>query len=72
LQREAGIGSYSSAWALLHKVRLALGEGEQAHKLSRDAVEVDESKLFGRRRRGRWWDVASPLGVPGWSPPSNR
>ncbi len=50
LQRETGIGSYKSAWGLLHKVRRVLGESE-AYKLHRGVVEVDESKV-GCRGRG--------------------
>jgi hypothetical protein len=50
LQREAGIGSYGSAWALLHKVRLLLSERGDAWPLRGDAVEVDETKVFGRGR----------------------
>ncbi len=52
LQQEVGIGSYGSAWALLHKVRLVLGEHEDAWPLRGDAVEVDETKVFGRGRPG--------------------
>ena len=54
--KETGIGSYKSAWGLLHKVRLVLSEDE-ANPLDEGAVEVDESMLPGigghRRHLGR-------------------
>lgn len=55
-QKETGIGSYKSAWGLLHKVRLVLAEGGD-YPLHRGSVEVDESMLPGvgghRRHLGR-------------------
>jgi transposase-like protein/ribosomal protein L37AE/L43A len=52
-QRDAGLGSYKTAWLLLHKVRSALG-----HPLRialEGAVEVDETYIGGYRpgRNGR-------------------
>jgi hypothetical protein len=53
LQRETGIGSYETAWSLLHKVRRVLGEGDQ-YPLRREAIEVDESQVGGKGTgRGR-------------------
>lgn len=54
LQRDTGIGSYQTAWTLLHKLRSAL-HPRAAHRL-RGLVEVDESYVGGHekgRRGGR-------------------
>lgn len=48
LQRETGVGSYETAWLLLHEVRRVLGEGEH-DPLRQGAVEVDESQVGGKR-----------------------
>jgi transposase-like protein len=57
-QRDTGLGSYQTAWVLLHKVRSALAEG--AGFLLTGTVEVDETYvgarekgLRGGRQRGR-------------------
>jgi transposase-like protein len=57
-QRDTGLGSYQTAWTLLHKVRSALAEG--AGFLLTGNVEVDETYiggfekgLRGGRRRGK-------------------
>ncbi len=52
LQRDTGIGSYESAWVLLHKLRSTLGPRRQ--DLLGGLVEVDESYVGGseRGRRG--------------------
>jgi transposase-like protein len=57
-QRDTGVGSYQTAWSLLHKVRSALTEG--AGFLLTGDVEVDETYvgarekgLRGGRQRGR-------------------
>jgi hypothetical protein len=47
LQRETGVGSYETAWSLLHKVRRVLGESDQ-YQLRREAIEVDESQVGGK------------------------
>jgi hypothetical protein len=53
LQRETGIGSYKTAWLLLHKVRATLEESPD-YSLSRGTVEIDEAQVGGRRgRKGR-------------------
>jgi hypothetical protein len=46
LQRDTGLGSYKTAWLMLHKLRSALAGGE--HALLEDLVEVDESFVGGR------------------------
>lgn len=51
LQRETGIGSYRTAWALLHKVRRVLSENDE-YPLTED-VEADESLLTRSGARGR-------------------
>lgn len=51
LQRDTGIGSYGTAWALLHRLRSALH-----HRLGRTLVglvEVDESYVGGHERGRR-------------------
>ena len=56
LQRDLGLGSYRTAWHLLHRIRKAMepkGEG-----LFTGKVEADETHVGGRfdkrRKRGRW------------------
>jgi transposase-like protein len=48
-QRDTGLGSYQTAWSLLHKVRSALAEGAEV-RLSGN-VEVDETYV-GAREKG--------------------
>jgi len=48
-QRDTGVGSYQTAWSLLHKVRSALTEG--AEFLLTGDVEVDETYV-GAREKG--------------------
>jgi transposase-like protein len=52
LQRDTGLGSYQTAWALLHKLRSALGPRPEVRL--QGLVEVDESYVGGpeRGRRG--------------------
>lgn len=57
--REVGIGSYKTAWALLHKVRRVLGEHVQ-WALKEGKVEVDEAMVGGRKGR-----IARHLGRDG-------
>jgi hypothetical protein len=49
-QRETGIKRYETAWALLHKVRMALDDSEK-RPIHEGVVEVDESMWGGRGRR---------------------
>jgi transposase-like protein len=48
-QRDTGLGSYQTAWTLLHKVRAALGEASE-RQLSGN-IEVDETYV-GSREKG--------------------
>jgi hypothetical protein len=50
LQRDTGLGSYQSAWTLLHKVRSALWHRAE-HRLE-GLVEVDETYVGATRERG--------------------
>lgn len=56
LQKETGLGSYSTAWALLHKIRRVLNESDE-YPLGRGKVEVDETQIGGGQpgsgRQGR-------------------
>jgi transposase-like protein len=53
LQREAGIGSYRTAWLLLQKVRNTLTESSD-YLLHQGTVEIDEAQVGGRKgRQGR-------------------
>jgi transposase-like protein len=49
-QRDTGLGSYQTAWTLLHKVRSALRH--RAHRRLRGWVEVDETYVGSKRERG--------------------
>lgn len=51
LQKDTGLGSYRTAWLLLHKIRAALrrGPGELLHGL----VEADETYLGAPHEKGR-------------------
>lgn len=49
LQADLGLGSYRTAWLLLHKIRSCFGES--ADFLLRGAVEVDET-LIGAKEKG--------------------
>lgn len=51
LQRDAGIGSYRTAWLLLHKLRAALGR--QPGELLSGLVEADESYLLAPHEKDR-------------------
>lgn len=51
LQKDLGLGSYKTAWTLLHKLRSALGA--RASQRLVGLVEVDETYLGARRETGR-------------------
>ena len=51
LQRNLGLHSYRSAWHLTHRVRAAMREDPLA-KLLEGTVEVDETYIGGKPRRG--------------------
>jgi transposase-like protein len=78
LQRETGLGSYETAWALLHKVRAILSESCD-YPLSEGVIEVDESQVYGRGSgRGRklgiggTWLVAAVERVEVTNPKNGR
>jgi transposase-like protein len=50
LQRDLGIGSYETAWLLLHKVRRALKETPGFFRLLTARVEVDDAYVGGVER----------------------
>jgi transposase-like protein len=50
LQKDLGLGSYKTAWTLLHKLRSALGE--RAGQRLVGLVEADETYVGARRERG--------------------
>jgi hypothetical protein len=50
VQRVLGLGSYQTAWAWLHKLRRAMVL--PGRELLSGVVEVDESYVGARRRRG--------------------
>lgn len=55
LQKDLGLGSYKTAWTLLHKLRSSLGE--RASQRLVGLVEADETYVGARHepgRRGRW------------------
>jgi transposase-like protein/ribosomal protein L37AE/L43A len=52
LQRDTGLGSYKTAWTLLHKVRSALGSNPLAPL--RGDVEADETYVGRRQPRARY------------------
>ena len=49
LQRELKLGSYKTAWFLMHRIRLAMDQGEMQEPLSGE-VEVDETYIGGKPR----------------------
>jgi transposase-like protein len=51
LQKDLGLGSYKTAWTLLHKLRSALGEAAADRLVG--LVEADETYVGARREAGR-------------------
>ena len=51
LQRDVGLGSYQTAWAMLHKLRSALGR--RPGQLLKGTVEADEAFVGGPRTGGK-------------------
>lgn len=51
LQRDLGVGSYQTAWHMLHKLRSALGR--RSGQLLRGRVEADEAFIGGARSGGK-------------------
>ena len=53
MQRELGLGSYRTAWFLMHRVRLAMTDGiDAAPKPLSGTVEADETCVGGKPRKG--------------------
>lgn len=58
LQRELGLGSYRTAWFMMHRVRHAM-EGKPLQELLTGTIEVDETyvggkpRITGKSKRGR-------------------
>lgn len=50
LQRELGIGSYRSAWRMLHQIRKAIGKKEYKEAF-KAIVEIDETYVGGKPRK---------------------
>ncbi len=50
-QRDTGLGSYQTAWTMLHKLRSALGR--RTEQLLKGVVETDEAFLGGSRSGGK-------------------
>jgi transposase-like protein len=51
LQRDLGLGSYQTAWTMLHKLRSALGD--RSGQLLKGVVEADETFVGGHRSAGK-------------------
>jgi len=51
LQRDLGVGSYQTAWTMLHKLRSALGR--RTGQLLQGVVEADETFVGGARSGGK-------------------
>jgi transposase-like protein len=51
LQRELKLGSYKTAWFLMHRIRFAMEQGQMREPLS-GTVEVDEAYIGGKPRPG--------------------
>ena len=51
LQRDLGLGSYGTAWTMLHKLRAALGR--RPSQLLKGRVEADETFVGGSRSGGK-------------------
>jgi len=59
LQRETGIGSYRSAWRMLHQIRSCMGK--ESYKDTFDAlVEIEETYVGGKPRRDNHHTPSSP------------
>jgi len=56
LQRQLGHCTYHPVWAMLHKLRMAIGKRDELYTLS-DVIELDEDffsqKLTGKKRTDR-------------------
>jgi transposase-like protein len=52
LQRNLGLGSYEAAWFMAHRIRLAMATGSFAKGPLSGTVEVDETYIGGKPRKG--------------------
>lgn len=52
LQRQLGLGSYQAAWHMAHRIRHAMSQ-EPLAGLLKGGVEVDETYIGGKPRKGR-------------------
>lgn len=50
LQRQLGLGSYRTAWLMMHKIRRAMGEREELYTLKGN-VQMDEFGVGGKQPR---------------------
>ena len=55
LQREMGMGSYESAWRMLHQIRKAM-ENEEYKETFEAIVEIDETYVDGKPRKENRYD----------------
>jgi transposase-like protein len=54
VKRTLGIGSYKTAWYLCHRIRAAMKEIDRP--MMDGTVEMDETYVGGRERKGRGWN----------------
>jgi transposase-like protein len=52
LQRNLGLHSYRSAWHLTHRIRSAMKKGDLLASLLKGVVELDETYIGGKPRKG--------------------
>jgi transposase-like protein len=52
LQRNLGLGSYEAAWFMAHRIRLAMATGSFTKGPLSGTVEVDETYIGGKPRKG--------------------
>jgi len=64
LQSELGMKSYDTAWRILHKIREALRQRDDAYKLN-DIIELDGA-VFGKRHTGNQTDVLVAIESKDW------
>ena len=64
LQSALGLTSYATTWAILHKIREALRQRDDAYQLN-DIIELDGA-VFGRRHTGNQADVLVAIESKDW------
>ena len=71
LKRELGMGSYQSAWRMLHQIRKAMQN--EAHKETFEAiVEIDETYVGGKPRKKNNHRITTKTADRIRQPPTNR